>query len=196
MKWEMDMDQLGEVAAEFKKIVNDELGERIPAAFMAWLEEETDFFTAPASTKYHGSYQGGLLLHSMTVYKRLINIVNQETGGTDFSERRGSVAMTALFHDLCKVNQYKEARDKSGKRYYTFIQDALPLGHSEKSLYLLTDHGIKLTDEEALAIRWHMGAYDTAVKGGCRDYAAALKKTPLVLALHEADMRATYWDED
>ena len=89
-----------------------------------------------------------------------------------------------LLHDVCKANYYH--RDSDG---WT-VRDALPMGHGEKSVYLIQKH-MDLTDEEALAIRWHMGAYDEAYRGGSRALGAAMDCCALVLALHQADMRAS-----
>lgn len=184
-----DADQLFAMMGEFEHMVEKYLGERVPAEFMRWLNKETDFFVAPASTKYHGAYEGGLVEHSLNVFRRMMAIAAGEEQEGEISLE--SAALVALFHDLCKVNTYWANFDGA----YTFASD-LPMGHGEKSVYLLLQNGVRLTDEEALAIRWHMGAYDAAVKGGCRDMNSALRKTPLVLALQQADMQATYWDEE
>ena len=184
-----DTSQIMDMMGKFEHIVEEHLSERISGEFMRWLNKETDFFVAPASTKYHGAYPGGLLEHSLNVYRRMMEIMNSEEWEGQIWEP--SAVLVALFHDLCKINTYWESFD--GK--YTRKTD-LPMGHGEKSVYLLMKHGVQLTDEEALAIRWHMGAYDDAVKGDCRDMNDALRKSPLVLALQQADMQATYWDEE
>ena len=144
---------------------------------MDWLET-TDFFEAPASTKHHGAYPGGLVNHSLMVYDYLL--INPHAAGYGMETR----AVCALLHDVCKANYYV----KDGTRYS--VKDSLPMGHGEKSVYLVMKH-MDLTDEEALAIRWHMGAYDDAFKGGSCALGAAQDKCPLVLALHHADMLAT-----
>lgn len=174
-----------------------------------WLEVHTDFFTAPASSKYHGAYPGGLLGHSVNVYNRLREITIRDLTSpgapepytlTDAEEE--TVAILGLLHDVCKVGCYqvetkRRKNPDSGKwedyQAYTF-RDPLPLGHGEKSLYLITKH-MALTPEEAIAIRWHMGAYDDAVKGGSRAMASAMAATPWVWRLQEADMCATWIDE-
>lgn len=152
-----------------------------------YLQEETDFFTAPASTKYHGAFEGGLLKHSMNVLDCL------DEAGYDYK----TVIVVALLHDICKANCYgKETKNvkENGtwvqKEVYTY-QDDLPLGHGEKSLYLISKF-IKLTDEEAAAIRWHMGGFDSAFRGGDRGLNIAFEKYPLAVLLHLADMKATY----
>ena len=156
-----------------------------------YLQEETDFFTAPASTKYHGAYEGGLLQHSMNVYEVLRY---DPDGNFSFSD---SIIIVALLHDICKANCYhteKRNVKENGvwieKQVYVF-DDELPLGHGEKSLYLASKF-IELSDEEAAAIRWHMGAFDNAFRGGDRGLNAAYEKYPLAVMLHMADMRATY----
>lgn len=144
---------------------------------LAWLET-TDFFEAPASTRFHGAYPGGLVEHSMNVYDQLLLEPSAlEYGG-------GVLAVCALLHDVCKADYYH--RDSDG---WT-VRDKLPMGHGEKSVYLIQKH-MDLTDEEALAIRWHMGAYDEAFRGGSRALGEAQERCALVLALHQADMRAT-----
>ena len=117
--------------------------------------------------------------------------------------KEDSIAITALFHDLCKANCYHESfrnvkNEETGRwervPAYSF-QAQLPMGHGEKSLCLLLAGGVRLSSEEMLAIRWHMGAYDDAVKGGNRDFNEAQKASKLVLALHTADAQASNWDE-
>ena len=160
-----------------------------------YLQEETDFFTAPASTKYHGAFWGGLLQHSINVYEALCCDPDRSISFSD------SIIIVALLHDICKANCYRtEKRNVKGngawveKQVYVF-EDELPLGHGEKSLYLASKF-IELSDEEAAAIRWHMGAFDNAFRGGDRGLNAAYEKYPLAVLLHMADMKATYLIED
>ena len=143
---------------------------------LGWLET-TDFFTAPAGAKHHGAYKGGLLKHSMIVFAELL----KDTGLQGVVME--SAAICGLLHDVCKIGVYHAGAD--GK--YSF-RDPFPLGHGEKSVFLLSGF-IRLTEEEALAIRWHMGAWDDAVRGGSRCLDAAMEFSPLVYALHAADMR-------
>lgn len=158
--------------------------------------EKSDFFTAPASTKYHGAYEGGLCEHSLNVYNRLKEIVR--ASGQNYSDE--TIAIVSLLHDLCKVNFYKtELRNVKEndqwvqKPFYT-IEDNLPYGHGEKSVYMISGF-MKLTREEAFAIRWHMGGFDDSVKGGCFSLSKAWEKYPLGMLLHCADLQATYLDE-
>lgn len=156
-----------------------------------YLQEETDFFTAPASTKYHGAFAGGLLMHSINVCAELRLDPNSKVYPTE------TLIIVALLHDICKANCYRtekrNVKENGGwveKQIYVF-EDELPLGHGEKSLYLASKF-IKLSDEEAAAIRWHMGAFDCAFRGGDRGLNAAYEKYPLAVMLHLADMRAAY----
>lgn len=173
---------------------------------LAWLES-TDFFTAPAGAKHHGAYAGGLAVHSLNVWNRLREITLRDTidgkAILDLApETNETVAILALLHDVCKVGVYhtetKRRRNPDTGTWedyqaYTF-RDPFHLGHGEKSLYLITKY-MALTEEEALAIRWHMGAFDDAVKGGSRALDAAMDVSPWVWRLHEADMCATRIDE-
>ncbi len=156
-----------------------------------YLQEETDFFTAPASTKYHGAFAGGLLMHSINVCAEL----NLDPNSKIYPPE--TLIIVALLHDICKANCYhteKRNVKENGvwveKQVYVF-DDEFPLGHGEKSLYLASKF-IELSDEEAAAIRWHMGAFDCAFRGGDRGLNAAYEKYPLAVMLHMADMRATY----
>lgn len=161
----------------FKEIFISQVTRPGAADLLAWLGT-TDFFEAPASTRFHGAYPGGLVEHSLNVYYALLGqFTIREYGGE-------SVAVVALLHDVCKTGYYRRERD--GK--YS-VKDQLPMGHGEKSVYLVMKF-MDLTDEEALAIRWHMGAYDDAFRGGSRALNEAQDKCALVLALHHADMQA------
>lgn len=193
--------------AEFLKIWTERVQRDYADALLAWLERETDFFEAPASTRHHGAHPGGLLEHSLNVYHRLRAIVCVETYGATTSDLLAedveeTVAVLALLHDVCKVNCYHtETRRRKNPEtgywedYQTYaFRDPLPLGHGEKSLYLIQRH-MDLEPEEALAIRWHMGAYDNAVKGDGRALSAAMAASPWVWRLQQADMCAAWVDE-
>ena len=164
-----------------------------------YLTEKTDFFTAPASTRFHGSYEGGLLEHSLNVYECLCDFVNRprfrEKYGFTFDEE--SLAIVALLHDICKTNFYKvEMRNvkKNGVwesvPYYT-IDDQLPYGHGEKSVYILSGF-LRLTRDEAFAIRYHMGFSGPE---DANQIGKALEMFPLAFALCVADMEASYYME-
>ena len=182
------MTQAERTAQRFKEIYREQIKRPGAADLLAWLETQTDFFTAPASTKYHGAYPGGLVDHSLTVYNYLTN-----KAGIDPETR----AVCALLHDICKADLYEAStrrQQNAAGNWETVpsykVNDRFPFGHGEKSVFLISRF-MWLTDEEALAIRWHMGAYDDAARGGSRTYSAALRFSPLVLELHVADMRAT-----
>ncbi len=160
---------------------------------------QSDFFTAPASTRYHNSCRGGLVNHSLNVYDCLCDILSRdkmkEYGCTPSEE---SIAIVSLLHDICKVNFYKEStrnvKDEFGvwqKVPYFEIDDKLPYGHGEKSVYIITGF-MRLTREEAFAIRFHMGFSNTTE---ARDVSAAFAMYPLAYALYAADMEATYYIE-
>ncbi len=164
------------------------------------LSDNCDFFTAPASTRFHLSCEGGLLTHSLNVYECLSEYVKRpyakEKFGLDFSEE--SIAIVALLHDLCKINCYKKGfrntKDDEGKwiKVPTYeFDDSLPYGHGEKSVYIITGF-MKLTREEAFAIRYHMGFSGTE---DARNVSAAFEKFPLAFALTTADMEATFYIE-
>ena len=157
--------------------------------------EKTDFYKAPASTKFHGSYEGGLLEHSMKVYEILKYKVQNSVVKIDVPEE--SLIIIALLHDICKVNFYKvdyrNAKNEFGEwekvPYYT-VEDTIPYGHGEKSVMMLTEY-IKLTVEEKYCIRWHMGFTEPKELYGT--LGEAFKKFPLALLMHEADLEATYF---
>lgn len=166
---------------------------------ITYLDEETDFFTAPASTKYHGACPGGLLEHSLAVYDNLLKI----TKLYGLNCERDSLIICALLHDLCKANFYRSGiRNRknlhSGKweqvEVYE-VSDQLPLGHGEKSVMVAQQY-ISLSPEEMLAIRWHMGGFDITATGmGGRSLSQAMSNHPIVAALHMADLAACYFDQ-
>lgn len=170
---------------------------------LAWLES-TDFFTAPASTRFHLSREGGLVDHSVNVYERLRVICDFESeGNTTFAEPSlETIAICALLHDMCKANFYKQTtrnvkNEQTGqweKQPYYTVDDQLPYGHGEKSVYIISGF-MRLTREESMAIRWHMGFSDDSVKGGSYSCGNAFEKYPLAVMLHMADLSATYLDE-
>ncbi len=160
----------------------------------------SDFFTAPASTRFHGSYAGGLVEHSLNVYDCLKAYLErervQDLYGLVADEE--TVAIVSLLHDVCKINCYHEStrnvKDKDGRwiqvPYYEF-EDNLPYGHGEKSVYIITGF-MRLTREEAFAIRYHMGFAEDENK---RNVGKSFELYPLGFALHMADMEATYFLE-
>lgn len=171
---------------------------------ISWLEKST-FFTMPASTRFHGNYEGGLAQHSLNVYKALVQLRQMYQKQFGISEQMPieSTIIVSLCHDLCKVDLYKkdfrnvknvETGQWERKEVYAF-DDKLGMGHGEASVYILQNF-IPLTREEALAIRWHMGAYDSAVKAGDRGIHVAQEQFPLVVLLHMADQWASSFMEE
>ena len=162
--------------------------------------ENSDFFTAPASTRYHGNSEGGLCQHSLNVYDCLCDILARprmkDMYGISYPDE--SVAIAALLHDLCKVNFYKRSsrnvKNEQGRcesvPYYT-IEDNLPYGHGEKSVYIVSGY-MRLTRDEAFAIRYHMGFSGTEDPG---NVGKALEMFPLAYALCVADMEAAHFME-
>lgn len=159
--------------------------------------EKSDFFTAPASTRFHDSYSGGLLDHSLRVYDRLKELV--ETYKIDTTEE--TIAIISLFHDLCKVDCYsveqrwRKDENNQWEQYdtYKFDEKRHYGGHGSKSVFIVNFY-IKLTFEEATAINCHMG-----LCGDSNDYAVgdAFRTYPLAYLLHVADMMSTipYFNE-
>lgn len=161
--------------------------------------EEAGFFTSPASTKYHGAFPGGLCYHSVNVATEVLGIMAQHQ--LEDENMNASAVTCALLHDICKVGTYRQTtkrqRGPDGKWQdapaYEYDDSGLPLGHGEKSLFLLQRLGMELTDQEAAAIRWHMGAYRDH---DCyNEMGRAFERYELALFLHLADMTATYWWE-
>lgn len=159
--------------------------------FVKYLTNETDFFQAPASTKFHLCVNGGLLQHSLHVFDELEMLCMWHYEDVD----KSSVAICGLLHDICKTNFYKlDTRNVKvdgkwiSQLCYT-ISDSLPLGHGEKSVMMLL-RKMNLTNEEMLAIRWHMNGFDYAVKGGEQAMMNATGKTKLITLLQVADLIA------
>lgn len=156
------------------------------AGLLGWMEDN-GFFEAPASKGHHGAHPGGLAAHSINVFERLGGIVSKEIRPPEIF-RTETIAVIALLHDLCKINEYKRM-DDGYKMTHNF-----PAGHGEKSVILIMRH-MQLTDEEILAIRWHMGPYDFYARGGGYDLDNAFRQCKLAVMLHLADMMATHFDE-
>ena len=161
------------------------------------LSENSDFFVAPASTKYHGAYEGGLCEHSIHVYECLKDYLERnrvkEEYHIEYTDE--SIAIVSLLHDMCKVNLYRQSmrnkKDENGKwiqvPFYEY-NDTLPYGHGEKSVYIVSSY-MRLTREEAMAIRWHMGF---SGEENSNTIGKALEMYPLALAANIADMEATF----
>lgn len=186
---------------EFIRIFKENITREGAAKLLEWLNK-SDFFYAPASTKFHSSFQGGLCEHSVKAYYRFMqNIEMEYEGGWEEKISPESVAVIALLHDVCKVDIYKtEYRNvkKDGVwesvPYYT-VDDKLPYGHGEKSVYILSSF-IRLTRDEAMAINWHMGAFDQRVLGGSYALSQVFSMHPIAMLFHISDMQTTYLDEE
>lgn len=157
--------------------------------------EEAGFFTSPASTKHHGAFPGGLCYHSVNVAAEVLGLLAQHQ--LEDENMNASAVTCALLHDICKVGTYRQTtkrqRGQDGKWQdapaYEYDDSGLPLGHGEKSLFLLQRLGMELTDQEAAAIRWHMGAYRDH---DCyNEMGRAFERYALALFLHLADMTAS-----
>ena len=205
----------------FKDLIIPEYGDSA-RALLEWIAQ-TDFFEAPASTRYHNSFKGGLCDHSLNVYNRLIKNLEAEYG-KDFckneiyqSECRlnlGGLALIALCHDLCKCQYYeiayrneKEYRsngskhDEKGnfewvvKEYYT-TNPKFNFGHGSKSVFLVQNFITGISLDEALPIRFHMMGREYPGRDFSEDEAfSSMNEFPLVLFLATADLQATYLDE-
>ena len=197
----MNEDLINKNRQEFIEIFENNIKRDGAKELLDWLKK-TDFFVAPASTKFHSAVAGGLCFHSICAYKRfkqnllteygdnLKNIVSDET-----------IAIIALLHDICKVDCYKldyknvKVNNEWTKQPYYAYADALPYGHGEKSVYMISGF-MKLTREEALAINWHMGGFDSRVQGGFYGLGQVFSQYPLAVMFHIADIQATYLDEE
>lgn len=185
-----------EYKEQFISIYTEKIHREGAARLLDWLEK-TDFFEAPASTKFHCACKGGLVQHSVNVYLTLMEKhFNPETDNEE------SFALCALLHDICKAQFYKEAtrnvkNEETGKwekvPFYQ-VEDSFPYGHGEKSVFLI-ERFIRLKTSEAMAIRWHMGSFDESVKGGSFSLSLAFEKYPLAVKLHLADLESTYLRE-
>lgn len=164
------------------------------------LSNHSDFFVAPASTRFHGSYEGGLLEHSLNVYDCLKSYLDRQRVKElyNLSCSDETIAIVSLLHDLCKINIYKKGTRnvKNDKGVWEKVpifefNDKLPYGHGEKSVYIITGF-MKLTREEAFAIRYHMGFSGEENKNTIGN---ALDMFPLALAVNIADMESTFYME-
>ena len=181
---------------QFIEIYNKNITREGSAKLLEWLQT-TDFFTTPASSRYHCACECGLVMHSLSVYNTMM-----EKHFDAQEDNPESFAICALLHDLCKIKFYKIStknvkNDVTGqweqKPYYT-VDDAFPYGHGEKSVYLI-ERFIRLRPDEAIAIRWHMGGFDDSVKGSGFAIGKAYYKYPLAVKLHLSDLESTYLRE-
>ena len=187
---------------EFIEIYKSKIKREGADKLLDFLENRSDFFTAPASSQYHLCREGGLCEHSINVYNCLLDYLSRprvkELYGLNVSEETAAVA--SLLHDVCKTDCYvpsfRNKKDKiTGKwmevPYYEY-KDKMPYGHGEKSVYIISGF-MRLTREEAFAIRYHMGYSNT---DDSRNVSAAFEMYPLAFAVSTADMEATYFIEN
>jgi len=201
----------------FIEIYNEHITRPGADKLLEWLEK-SDFFTAPASTRFHLNRPGGLVEHSLHVYDRLLNLVNTETAVDLQDVSMETIAICGLLHDLCKVDVYvKEFKnqktydpekvakaqrwevkhDNNGDFIWETVEiykfdDQIPYGHGEKSVYIISGF-MKLTREEAFAIRYHMGPWQEGEK---QNAGKAFGIYPIAGLTHIADMMASYLDEN
>ena len=175
----------------FKKIVSEHIKRPGIDKLMEWLQA-SDFYSAPASTRFHGNYPGGLLEHSLNVYDELYRLIKVYP---EIAADEESLAIISLFHDLCKVNFYasekrnRKTADGKWEQYdaYTINEKFCFGGHGSKSLFIVQNF-VSLTPEEAVAINCHMGFSDEAGKY----VASAFERYPLAWLLSVADQSATF----
>ena len=191
---------------EFRKEAEPIIKRKGVKELIDWLENDTDFFTAPASTRFHGAHDHGLVMHTLSVLDSALMLFKS----FELEEEKimkTSVVLCALFHDICKANMYaKEKRNKKIEGRWEEIEvwsvkDRLPMGHGEKSVYLIQQF-FSLSDEEAMAIRWHLGGFDPGVafmfpSGGPSQQ--AFRENKLVALIAIADFASSYlvekWEE-
>lgn len=166
-----------------------------------WLDSaKSDYFTAPASTMFHGNYEGALAEHSFNVY----TLLKEKNERYNLGLSEDTIILTGLLHDACKINFYKKGKKnvKDGKKINAYgkevdnwvekevweIDDKLPLGHGEKSIMIIESF-IRLTFQEKLMIRWHMGGFEP--KENYRTLNAAYEMEKACVAIHTADMEAS-----
>ncbi len=180
----------------FEEIYRGKISRAGSAELLEWLSK-TDFFTAPASTKFHCACESGLVQHSVSVYEVLMEKhFNPETDNEE------SFAICALLHDICKAQFYKAStrnvkNEETGaweKQPFYMVEDSFPYGHGEKSVFLI-ERFLRLKTSEAMAIRWHMGGFDESAKGGSFAISQAYERYPIAVKLHLADLESTYLRE-
>lgn len=192
---------MSDIKERFVTIYKEKIHRKGSERLLEWLEKY-DFFTAPASTRFHSAFEGGLCRHSVLVYERLrVLFANEFCKGKELtSEQEETIAVVGLLHDLCKVQFYDvEMRNKKIDGQWQsvptyVVNDKMPYGHGEKSVYLIKSF-MGLTTDEAMAIRWHMGFSDVEFKGGGYNVSNAFNMYPLAVLEHVADLQATFLDE-
>lgn len=180
-----------DLATEFKRIATENIHRDGIEDLLKWLDD-TDFYTAPASTKYHGAFEGGLVNHSLNVYSQLKKLV----AFYGIKATAESIAIVSLFHDLCKVGFYKpEMRwrkdaNNQWEQYATWKvdEDYAFGGHGSKSVFMVQSF-MQLTLDEASAINCHMGSWDMS---NYSNPSQVFERNHLAWLLHVADEASTY----
>ena len=185
---------------QFQMIYTSEIKRDGALDLLMWLDDNK-FFEMPASTRFHNAHEGGLAEHSMNVYHRLNRLYELQYGAEKRWDMRETLAIVGLVHDVVKAGlyavEYRNRKNDQGQweKYPVFVyNDPWCFGHGEGSVILISRF-MKLTDEEMLAIRWHMGFSDATFKGGSNTVGDAFNKCPLAVLLNCADLQATYLDE-
>jgi len=182
----------------FEDIAYSNIHRKGITSLMVWLESETDFFQSPASTKYHGSYEGGLLDHSLEVYTEFLKLATIFNYDMTNSVLKESATIVTLFHDICKINSYQKST-RAVKNQDTGIWENVPCyiyspeadqfgAHGAASVYYINEH-LPLTFGESMAIYHHMGAWDASKYD---NPGKAYENNKLAWLLHVADEAATY----
>lgn len=189
-----------EAKQEFLKIFKENITREGADKLLDYLLNQSDFFSAPASGRRHSNFAGGLVVHSLNVYKRFKNLIQMEFG-QNYAQKisNESIAIMGLLHDVCKVNTYivdhrnQKINGEWQQVPYFAYNNTLPYGHGEKSVYIISSF-MRLTREEAMGINWHMGAFDGRAQSSS-DLSDAFTLFPTALLLHSADLHASYLDE-
>lgn len=171
---------------EYIKIFEDIMQNLVSDEAHQWLDRN-GFFSAPASTKYHYVFAGGLFEHSLNVTLNLLTLT--EKLKLQWS-RPESPYLVGMFHDLCKIDQYIW---NPILKKYEWNADQPYKGHGDKSVFYIEKNICELTEEEKACIRWHMGAFDE--KENWTKYTTAIHEFKNVLFTHTADMMASHIDE-
>ena len=187
--------------AEYLKIYKENITREGSDKLLDYLLNVSDFFIAPASGRRHSAFEGGLVFHSVNTYHRFKKNIVLEYG-ENYNEiiSDESIAIISLLHDVCKANTYvvdyrnQKINGQWEQVPYYQYNNSLPYGHGEKSVYIVSGF-MRLTRDEAMAINWHMGAFDPRNQGSS-DLSDAFKKFPQAVLFHVSDLEATYLDEN
>ena len=171
--------------------------------------DNTDFYVAPSSTRFHGNYAGGLLDHSLLVYalcENMFAVVSKLKPGILSSIEHESIVISSLLHDVCKCGLYrqevKRRLNPDNNQWESYVgyntNDRFPIGHGDKSVIMLQEWGLSMTVDEMLAIRWHMGTWDGSAQQGMMksSYDTAINICPLISLIQNADNMSSLMLED